>query len=150
MCVCRTTANIVYVLDKKEGEKNIEWLDYNPEATAEDMEWLDYNPEATAEDMEWLDYNPEATAEDMEWLDYNPEATAEEFQAKKKEVEDTANPILYQQAGGAPPPSEGGEWYQCYQKVQEYYIIEAILYIQCTIPYFLIICLYFRVHVGRW
>jgi heat shock protein 5 len=52
--------------------------------------------------------------EAIEWLDSNPEAETEEFQAKKKEVEDVASPIisrLYQQAGGAPPPPEGGEEY---------------------------------------
>ena len=56
--------------------------------------------------------------EAIEWLDANPEAEAEEFKAKKKEVEDVANPIisrLYQQAGGAPPP-EGGEEYDDYEK----------------------------------
>jgi heat shock protein 5 len=52
--------------------------------------------------------------EAIEWLDSNPEAETEEYQAKKKEVEDVAGPIisrLYQQAGGAPPPPEGGEEY---------------------------------------
>ena len=47
----------------------------------------------------------------IEWLDTNSDADTEELKAKKKEVEDVANPIitrLYEQAGGgaggAPPP----------------------------------------------
>lgn len=46
--------------------------------------------------------------EAIEWLDSNPDADTEELKAKKKEIEDVANPIiskLYQQSGGAPPPT---------------------------------------------
>lgn len=53
-----------------------------------------------------------AVEEAIEWLDTHSEADTEELKAKKKEVEDIANPIitrLYEQsgqggAGGAPPP----------------------------------------------
>ena len=50
--------------------------------------------------------------EAIEWMDSNPDADTEELKAKKKEVEDVANPIiskLYQQQGGAPPPTGEGE-----------------------------------------
>lgn len=54
----------------------------------------------------------QAVDEAIEWLDSNPEAEIEELKAKKKEVEDIVNPIiskLYQQAGGAPPPTGDGD-----------------------------------------
>ena len=50
----------------------------------------------------------------IEWLDSNPDADIDDLKAKKKEVEDVANPIiskLYQQAGGAPPPTGGEDDY---------------------------------------
>lgn len=53
----------------------------------------------------------QAVDEAIEWLDSNPDADTEELQAKKKEVEDVVNPIiskLYQQSGGAPPPTGDG------------------------------------------
>lgn len=53
----------------------------------------------------------QAVDEAIEWLDSNPDADTEELQAKKKEVEDVVNPIiskLYQQSGGAPPPTGAG------------------------------------------
>lgn len=47
----------------------------------------------------------------MDWLDKNQLAEKEEFDAKQKEVEAIANPImtkLYQSAGGAPGDMPGG------------------------------------------
>jgi len=56
-----------------------------------------------------------AVKEALDWLDKNQLAEKEEFDAKQKEVEGIANPImtkLYQSAGGAPggmpPGAEGG------------------------------------------
>ena len=53
----------------------------------------------------------EAVSETLEWLDENQEADLEEYEAKQKEIEGIANPImqkLYQEAGGG--GAEGGEF----------------------------------------
>lgn len=53
-----------------------------------------------------------AVNEKISWLEGHQEAEAEDFKAQKKELEETVQPImskLYQGAGGAPPPQEGGE-----------------------------------------
>ncbi len=55
-----------------------------------------------ADDKEALE---QAVKDALEWLDENQSAEAEEFQAKLKEVERVANPIMakvYQQSGGGP------------------------------------------------
>jgi len=50
-----------------------------------------------------------AVTEALDWLDKNQLAEKEEFNAKQKEVEGVANPIMMKvyQAGGAPPGSPG-------------------------------------------
>ena len=53
-----------------------------------------------------------AVDEAIEWLDSNPDAETDEYRAKKKEVEEVANPIiskLYEQAGQPPSGGYGGE-----------------------------------------
>ncbi|EPS44493.1 hypothetical protein H072_1514 [Dactylellina haptotyla CBS 200.50] len=60
------------------------------------------NGKLEAADKETLD---KAVSEVVEWLDSNTTATKEEFEAKQKELEAVANPIMmkfYQAAGGAP------------------------------------------------
>jgi len=50
----------------------------------------------------------EAVDEAIKWLESNPEAEAEAFKEKKIELEGVVQPImtkLYEQSGGAPPPS---------------------------------------------
>merc|ERR1719152_488753 len=52
-----------------------------------------------------------AVKDALDWLDKNQLAEKEEFDAKQKEVEAIANPImtkLYQSAGGAPGGMPGG------------------------------------------
>jgi len=52
-----------------------------------------------------------AVDEKISWLEANKEAEVEDLKAQKKELEEVVQPIvgkLYQGAGGAPPPSEGG------------------------------------------
>jgi heat shock 70kDa protein 1/2/6/8 len=47
-----------------------------------------------------------AVDESIQWLDESQEASKEEYEAKQKELEEVANPIMmrmYGQAGGAPP-----------------------------------------------
>merc|ERR1711991_200729 len=69
------------------------------------LEGYCYNLKNTLEDEEKVE---EAVKETLEWLDDNQEAEKEEFEAKQKELEQIANPIIqkvYQAgAGGA-----GGE-----------------------------------------
>lgn len=53
-----------------------------------------------------------AVNEKISWLEGHQEAEAEDFKAQKKELEEAVQPImskLYQGAGGAPPPQDGGE-----------------------------------------
>ncbi len=59
----------------------------------------------------------EAVNDAVKWLEKNPEATVDEFKARKKELEETVQPImskLYQGAGeqGGPggPGGPGGEY----------------------------------------
>lgn len=50
----------------------------------------------------------EAIDEAIKWAESNQDADSEEFRNKKKELEEVVQPIiakLYQQSGGAPPPS---------------------------------------------
>lgn len=49
-----------------------------------------------------------AVEESIEWLDANQDAETEEYKEKKKALEEAVNPIiskLYEQSGGAPPPT---------------------------------------------
>ena len=51
----------------------------------------------------------EALDASIKWLESNQEAESSEFKKQKKELEDIVQPIiakLYQQQGGAPPPTE--------------------------------------------
>ncbi|XP_054159074.1 endoplasmic reticulum chaperone BiP-like isoform X2 [Oppia nitens] len=53
-----------------------------------------------------------AVDETIKWMESNSEAEVSEMKAKKKELEDTVQPIiakLYAGAGGAPPPPGGDE-----------------------------------------
>jgi len=53
-----------------------------------------------------------AVNEKISWLEGHQDAEAEDFKAQKKELEEAVQPImskLYQGAGGAPPPQDGGE-----------------------------------------
>ncbi|XP_051749898.1 endoplasmic reticulum chaperone BiP-like [Ctenopharyngodon idella] len=62
----------------------------------------------SSEDKEAIE---KAVEEKIEWLESHQEAELEDFQAKKKELEEVAQPIvskLYGSAGG-PPPEEGDE-----------------------------------------
>jgi len=53
------------------------------------------------------------TVEDaLVWLEDNPAAEKEDYDAKQKEVESVANPILkraYESAAGSPPPGSGDD-----------------------------------------
>mmetsp|Transcript_111211 Transcript_111211/g.354214 ORF Transcript_111211/g.354214 Transcript_111211/m.354214 type:complete len:643 (-) Transcript_111211:167-2095(-) len=52
-----------------------------------------------------------AIQETLAWLDRNQLAEKEEFEAKQKELEDVANPIMmkvYREAAGSVPPAAGG------------------------------------------
>ena len=47
----------------------------------------------------------------VSWLDSQPDTSKEEYERRQKELESICNPVitkLYQGAGGAPPPAEGG------------------------------------------
>lgn len=53
----------------------------------------------------------EAVDKTIKWMDANKDASVEDLKAQKKELEEVVQPIiskLYQGAGGAPPPQDGG------------------------------------------
>merc|ERR1711896_61933 len=90
--------------DRIDGRNALEGYCYNLKNTLEDEE-KGIADKLSEEDKETLE---EAIKEALEWLDDNQEAEKEEFEAKQKELEQIANPIIqkvYQAgAGGA-----GGE-----------------------------------------
>merc|ERR1719198_797534 len=90
--------------DRIDGRNGLEGYCYNLKNTLEDEE-KGIADKLSEEDKEKVE---EAVKETLEWLDDNQEAEKEEFEAKQKELEQIANPIIqkvYQAgAGGA-----GGE-----------------------------------------
>jgi heat shock protein 5 len=92
------------VKDRIDGRNGLEGYCYNLKNTLEDEE-KGIADKLSEEDKEKVE---EAVKETLEWLDDNQEAEKEEFEAKQKELEQIANPIIqkvYQAgAGGA-----GGE-----------------------------------------
>merc|ERR1712022_61485 len=97
------------VRDKIEGRNGLEGYCYNLKNTLEDEE-KGIADKLSEEDKEKVE---EAVKETLEWLDDNQEAEKEEFEAKQKELEQIANPIIqkvYQAgaggAGGAPEEDE--------------------------------------------
>merc|ERR1711998_224431 len=92
------------VKDRIDGRNGLECYLYNLKNTLEDEE-KGIADKLSEEDKEKVE---EAVKETLEWLDDNQEAEKEEFEAKQKELEQIANPIIqkvYQAgAGGA-----GGE-----------------------------------------
>merc|ERR1712046_475373 len=92
------------VKDRIDGRNALEGYCYNLKNTLEDEE-KGIADKVDEEDKEKVE---EAVREALEWLDDNQEAEKEEFEAKQKELEQIANPIIqkvYQAgAGGA-----GGE-----------------------------------------
>merc|ERR1712093_163061 len=92
------------VKDRIDGRNALEGYCYNLKNPLEDEE-KGIADKLSEEDKETVE---EAVKETLEWLDDNQEAEKEEFEAKQKELEQIANPIIqkvYQAgAGGA-----GGE-----------------------------------------
>merc|ERR1712225_226932 len=94
------------VKDRIDGRNGLEGYCYNLKNTLEDEE-KGIADKLSEEDKEKVE---EAVKETLEWLDDNQEAEKEEFEAKQKELEQIANPIIqkvYQAgaggAGGAAP-----------------------------------------------
>ena len=98
------------VKDRIDGRNGLEGYCYNLKNTLEDEE-KGIADKLSEEDKEKIE---EAVKETLEWLDDNQEAEKEEFEAKQKELEQIANPIIqkvYQAgaggaAGGAPEDDE--------------------------------------------
>merc|ERR1711901_8063 len=97
------------VKDRIDGRHGLEGYCYNLKNTLEDEE-KGIADKLSEEDKEKIE---EAVKETLEWLDDNQEAEKEEFEAKQKELEQIANPIIqkvYQAgaggAGGAPEDDE--------------------------------------------
>jgi len=97
------------VKDRIDGRNGLEGYCYNLKNTLEDEE-KGIADKLSEEDKEKVE---EAVKETLEWLDDNQEAEKEEFEAKQKELEQIANPIIqkvYQAgaggAGGAPEEDE--------------------------------------------
>merc|ERR1711886_16552 len=98
------------VKDRIDGRNALEGYCYNLKNTLEDEE-KGIADKLSEEDKEKIE---EAVKETLEWLDDNQEAEKEEFEAKQKELEQIANPIIqkvYQAgaggaAGGAPEDDE--------------------------------------------
>merc|ERR1711975_122195 len=98
------------VKDRIDGRNGLEGYCYNLKNTLEDEE-KGIADKLSEEDKEKVE---EAVKETLEWLDDNQEAEKEEFEAKQKELEQIANPIIqkvYQAgaggaAGGAPEDDE--------------------------------------------
>jgi L1 cell adhesion molecule like protein len=83
---------------KIEAKNGLENYCFNLRNSMDDPNLKDKFEEGDKEKVE------EAVTEALDWLDKNQLAEKEEFDAKQKEVEATANPImtkLYQSAGGA-------------------------------------------------
>merc|ERR1712178_435770 len=98
------------VKDRIDGRNGLEGYCHNLKNTLEDEE-KGIADKLSEEDKEKVE---EAVKETLEWLDDNQEAEKEEFEAKQKELEQIANPIIqkvYQAgaggaAGGAPEDDE--------------------------------------------
>merc|ERR1711977_243045 len=91
-----------------DGRNGLEGYCYNLKNTLEDEE-KGIADKLSEEDKEKVE---EAVKETLEWLDDNQEAEKEEFEAKQKELEQVANPIIqqvYQASGGAPGGDEEDE-----------------------------------------
>merc|ERR1719235_2299984 len=90
---------------KIEAKNGLENYCFNLRNSMDDPNLKDKFEEGDKEKIE------EAVKEALDWLDRNQMAEKEEFEAKQKEVEGVANPIMmkvYQSAGGAPPGADGG------------------------------------------
>ena len=85
--------------ERIDGRNGLEGYCYNLKNTLEDEE-KGIADKLSDEDKETLD---EAIKEALEWLDDNQEAEKEDYEAKQKELEGVANPIIqavYQAQGG--------------------------------------------------
>merc|ERR1712022_98592 len=78
------------VKDRIDGRNGLEGYCYNLKNTLEDEE-KGIADKLSEEDKEKVE---EAVKETLEWLDDNQEAEKEEFEAKQKELEQIANPII--------------------------------------------------------
>merc|ERR550514_2677232 len=86
--------------ERIDGRNGLEGYCYNLKNMLEDEE-KGIADKISEEDKETIE---EAVREALEWLDDNQEAEKEDYEAKQKEVEAIANPIIqqvYQAAGGA-------------------------------------------------
>merc|ERR1719359_2116307 len=90
--------------ERIDGRNGLEGYCYNLKNMLEDEE-KGIADKISEEDKETIE---EAVKDALEWLDDNQEAEKEDYEAKQKEVEAIANPIIqnvYQQSGGG----EGGD-----------------------------------------
>merc|ERR1719473_1989454 len=86
--------------ERIDGRNGLEGYCYNLKNMLEDEE-KGIADKISEEEKETIE---EAVREALEWLDDNQEAEKEDYEAKQKEVEQIANPIIqqvYQAAGGA-------------------------------------------------
>jgi len=98
--------------DKKQKEtvdaKNaLEGYAYNLKNQINDEKKL--GGKISAEDKETIE---KAVDEAIKWIDSNHDATKEQFEEKRKELEQTTNPIverLYKESGQTPPGADGGD-----------------------------------------
>merc|ERR1712000_608674 len=85
--------------ERIDGRNGLEGYCYNLKNTLEDEE-KGIADKISEEDKETLE---EAIKEALEWMDDNQEAEKEDYEAKQKELEGVANPIIqavYQAEGG--------------------------------------------------
>jgi len=102
------------VRERIEAHNQLEGFAYNLKNQINDPEKM--GGKVPEDDKKKLD---EAIKKTLDWLDDNKNAEKDEYDAKRKELEDVANPILtklYQQSGGGaggpggpPPPSDDDE-----------------------------------------
>merc|ERR1712054_736792 len=78
------------VKDRIDGRNGLEGYCYNLKNTLEDEE-KGIADKLSEEDKEKIE---EVVKETLEWLDDNQEAEKEEFEARQKELEQIANPII--------------------------------------------------------
>ncbi|ESN92039.1 hypothetical protein HELRODRAFT_104028 [Helobdella robusta] len=95
------------VKEKVEARNELEGYAYSLKSQIGDKEKL--GGKLSSDDKETLE---KAVEEQIKWLEKNHDAEAEEFKTHKKQLEDVAQPIvskIYQQSGGAPPPTQAEE-----------------------------------------
>ena len=96
------------VKERVESRNELESYAYSLKNQVSDKEKL--GAKLSQEDTDTI---MKAVEEAIEWLDANQDAETEEFKEKKKTLEEAVNPIiskLYEQSGGAPPPTGEDEY----------------------------------------